>query len=178
MLTMSLRDGRAHQLLWPNNPEFGRMVSIAAIGLQQIFLVLFSISFLRTRQYAPTLHALLITLLIVLSLATFLVVPVALGWIDARPAVQLLTTLGFPTVILLIVAGPLVWARGHPAARYYAIAQTVPLVFGITDLFFGLGILAIPAGVSVVPRLGTVLLVFFFSLALADNVQVLRRHAE
>ena len=177
-LTMALRDGRAHQLIWPDAPQFGRMVSTAAIGLQQIFLLLFSISFLETRRYVPGLHKVLLLLLAILMLATLAVVPVALGWMDLQPVLGVLMGLGFPTVVLLAIVGPLVWRRGHPAARYYAVAQTVPLLFGIADLLFIFGWLAVPAPVVIVPRLGTVLMVLFLSLALTDSVHVLRRQAE
>jgi signal transduction histidine kinase len=173
-----LRDGRAQQILWPDRPEIGGLMIPLAIGLVQITLILFSISFLQTRTYAPRLHKALLALLAVLVAATLLIVPLALGWLAFRTVVLILIALGFPTVLLLAIAGPLVWRRGHRAARYYVAAQFVPLLFGLFDLLFIFGVVSVPAFAIQIPRLGNVLLVLLFSVALADNVKELNLTAQ
>ena len=177
-VTLMLRDGRAQQLLWPHNPELGRIVAPLAIGLVQITLILFSISFLQTAHYAPRVHKALRVLLAVLVAATLLVAPMALGRLDFRMVVVILIGLGFPTIFLLAVAGPLTWRRGHRSARFFVAAESVPLLFGLLDLLFILGLASAPAFAVVIPRLGNVLLVLFFSVALADNIKELNLKTE
>jgi signal transduction histidine kinase len=177
-VTLMLRDGRAEQYLWPHHPEARRLVIPLAIGLVQITLILFSVSFLRTRAYVPWLHKVLLFLLVALIAATLLVIPMALGWPDFRTVLVILIALGFPTVVLLAIAGPLVWRRGHGAARYYVAAEFVPLLFGVLDLLFILGIVSVPAFTVLIPRLGNVLLVLLFSVALADSVKELNLMAQ
>ena len=172
MLTSFQRDGRDAQLLWPAYPEVVRIVTPVAAGLEQIFLLLFAVSFLETKRYAPVLHKALLALIAVLAGATLLVVPMAVGWVSFRTVTVALIGLGIPTVTLLAVTAPVVWWRGNRSARYFVAAEAVPLIFGILDVLFVLGLVSIPSTVTFIPRLGNVLLVFILSLALADRVRL------
>jgi len=177
-LTSMLRDGRAEQLLWPAHPGVGHIITPLAIGLEEIFLLLFAVSFLETRSYAPKLHKALIVLIGLLIGATLLVVPMAAGWLSFQVVVSTLLGLGVPTVGLLAATGLLVLWRGNRSARYFVAAEVVPLTIGLADIFYVLGVLSIPISASMIPRLGNVLLVLFFSLALADRVRMLNLKAQ
>jgi signal transduction histidine kinase/PAS domain-containing protein len=178
VLALALRDGRAQQLLWPDHPDAGRIAIPVIVGLQEICLLLFAISFLETRVHAPKLHRALLVLMALLVAGLLLILPAAAGWPSFRAVLAILLTLGIPLVVLLLVAGPLVWRRGHRSARYFTLAQTVPLAFGIFDILFVLALVPISSTVAMIPRLGTVLLVLFFSLALADRVRALNLQAQ
>ena len=125
------------------------------------------------------MHSALRVLLAVLVTATLLVAPMALGWLDFRMVMVILIGLGFPTILLLAIAGPLTSRRGHrSAARFFVAAESVPLLFGLLDLLFIFGLASAPAFAVVIPRLGNVLLVLFFSVALADNIKELNLKTE
>ena len=168
-MTYAVIDGRAHQFLWPNHGELVVYVWPLSLALVSIFLLLLSTSFLETSQRAPRLHAVMLALI-----ATHIGVMAALVWADPLTVLEIEFFLLIPTLVTVLVASVLVLRMGYTPARYFAVAQAVPLLIGLVP------VLAILAGRSYEPLLrelsvpGNMLLVMFTSHALADRISFLQ----
>jgi signal transduction histidine kinase/CheY-like chemotaxis protein len=169
MCNQASRDGLGHQYIWPNWPNrhfqmfFGLILGIAAAQ--------FSMSFLGTRTRTPYLHALILTvMLILLSVVPFLTVLSFVGIILNVAAIIL--------IIAVNVAGFTILRQGYSPARFFLVAN---MSFFVLYGLFTLGSFnVIPAYdlLEVAPMLGAAITVLLWALALADRINLMKVEKE
>lgn len=117
LLLISSINGTAYQLLWPGSPEIQNRIMLFILPLAATFTLLFSRSFLRLKQTSPVLDRIVLGF-VVLSLL-MMIIP---GFIGYSNALRLMVAMVIPSASLLIIIGPLQWARGNPQAGFYTLA--------------------------------------------------------
>ncbi|UCC53076.1 MAG: hypothetical protein JSV68_03745, partial [Anaerolineaceae bacterium] len=150
-------DGFGDQYLWPNWPGLAATADRFFVILSFSFALFFTTSFLRTKEFAPRLHKIL------LGLATAILILLALQFIWYRQTAVIHIFFLLASCVTMIVAGFLVWRKGYSPARYFLLGW-LPLLIG-----FAIFILTL---VDVLPwvdmtdslmRLGLVILAFVLS---------------
>jgi len=166
-------NGLANEYLWPNSPWITHWLMPFFICTTAISALLFVRDFLRTRENAPGLHkwfSLLLGGFILVALLSFFP-----GFTLAIPFAALACVLFALTALL---TGFLCWKRGYRPARYFSVAWFVLL--GGTALLglksFGL----LPSNfiTEYGQQIGSVLEIALLSLALADQLGVMRQEKE
>lgn len=162
--------GLGYQYLWPNAVWWQNVAMLTLAVLTAIAHLLFTISFLHLRQYNPLLRR-------VLYVGVGTAAVVLLGWLltEAPFFRQAAIVFSAPLALLFLGIGVYGWRRGIPSARYYL------LIWGV----YGLGVfvyaLSLAGGIPVTPltlninMYTFVLMMLFFSLALADRVNLTRQ---
>jgi PAS domain S-box-containing protein len=167
-LSSAGRDGLAHQYLWPSIPDpvFVQFL----IMLTLVFQIKFTTGILDTRRFVPDLHLVLNGLVYACLVAGIVSLIISAGLL-INPLIAI--TLGIEGL-----AAFKVWRQGYRAARFYLASWALLLVAGFAfvlsslNLFFGL---TIPESlVQVAMAIGAL----FWSLALADRVQLLKGETE
>ena len=169
LLGIMALDGFAAQYLWPNWGSFAAISTRLFVVMSYGFALLFSTSFLRTKEYAPRLHRIMITLVI----AIFILLAPMFFWF--RETAVLHVALMFVSSIIMITAGVLVWRIGYKPARFFLIGWIV--------VFIGFIILALTlAGVgplndvsATVLRLGLIILALILSIGLTERINIYRK---
>jgi len=161
-------DGFAAQYLWPEGGILGATGSRFFIILSSVFALLLAVSFLRTKEYAPRLHKLMIGLAIIMS------VVLGLMYIWFRETALIHIFLLIASAVAMIVAGLLVWRRGYEPARYYLFGWLVFIV-GFAILFLTLAdIVPFSNLTNIIPRLGLIILALVLSIGLAARLNLYR----
>ncbi|MCB0387045.1 MAG: hypothetical protein KDD43_16745, partial [Bdellovibrionales bacterium] len=123
---LSVLRGKTFQVLWPDHPEIHRLSMLVAIPFVLIFSVLFARSFLNLHRSSPKLDR---VFQMVLGLACLALLGAFL--LPYQYSVQSSVLLAIPTCSLLLVIGPIEWAKGNRPARFYSLAWAM-LTFGAT----------------------------------------------
>jgi len=109
-------DGFTFQYLWPDYPVLNTNATSVFGSLSLFFAAWFSITFLRTLEYAPRYHRFLVGLTIILGIFSFVAI-----FIETGVANQVVQVLPFIlSVTILPIAVYVVW-QGHLAARYFLL---------------------------------------------------------
>ena len=167
-LSSAVRDGLAQQYLWPSLPDPFFVLSLTMLTL--IFQIKFTTGILDTRVRVPGLHRLFSGLI-----ATCLV----LGVVSIFATVNALSNLVIAlTLVTEGIAAFQVWRQGYRAARLYLVSWVLLLMAGLAFVLSNLNILsglAIPeSAVMVAAAVGAL----FWSLAIADRVNLLKAETE
>ncbi|WP_417502213.1 EAL domain-containing protein [Marinobacter sp.] len=117
LLLIGNLNGTAFQLLWPESPETQNRSMLLTVPLAVIFTLLFSRSFLKLKQTAPTLNRIVLGFITVNAIMTLVT-----GILDYSSAIRITVAMAIPSTLLLTVIGPLQWIRGKPQAVYYTLA--------------------------------------------------------
>ena len=167
-LSSAVRDGLAQQYLWPSLPDPFFVLSLTMLTL--IFQIKFTTGILDTRVRVPGLHRLFSGLI-----ATCLVVGVVSIFATVNALSNLVIAL---TLVTEGIAAFLVWRQGYRAARLYLVSWVLLLVAGLAFVLSNLNILsglAIPeSAVMIAAAVGAL----FWSLAIADRVNLLKAETE
>lgn len=163
-LNQGARDGLARQYIYPTLPDL--YINELTAVLWTICLMLFSIRVLETRTRVPRIHWLLVgfVLLFPIWFLVRLFIPLNLVGLVMLQA----------SLILMGLAGFLVWRQGYRPARFYLVSLI--LFFVVVFLFILDGFALSPIfSISDKPLLVAVALAALLgSLALADRVHLLR----
>ena len=162
-------DGFGDQYLWPNWPGLAATADRFFVVLSFSFALLFATSFLRTKEFTPRLHK------IMLGLATTILILLALQFIWFRQTAVIHIFLLLASCVTIIVAGLLVWRKGYSPARYFLLGW-LPLLIGFA--IFVLTLIDVLPWVDMTDsllRLGLVILAFVLSIGLADRINRYRR---
>jgi len=164
----AVRDGLAQQYLWPATADPVFVQSFTALAL--VFQIRFTAGILDTRVRAPRLNRLFNWLI-----AVCLLVGMVSFFVNANAVLNLLTVL---TLVTEGVAAFSVLRQGYRGARLYIVSWILLLAAGIAFALSNLNTLsglAIPEGtVMAAVALG----VLFWSLAIADRVNMLKAETE
>lgn len=167
-LNQGARDGLAHQYIYPNLAD--RFINELSAILWMIFLILFSIRVLETRTRVPRIHRLLVSLVFLLPI-----------WFLVRLFIPL-NVVGLVMLqaglILMGLAGFVVWRQGYRPARFYLLS--LMLFFAVAFIFIVDGF-ALFSNFSFSDKpllLAMALGALLGSLALADRVNLLKAETE
>jgi hypothetical protein len=163
-LHIAFREGLAKQYLVPDQFTLDTLIFTTPLSL--ITLILFTISFLKTKVHTPSLHKVLVgvALLTAFSMLSFvsLLIP------GVRNYAILLG------MFAVIVASFLTLWRGYRPARFYALAWLFFLGIIVINSLINFGLL--PEFIWARERLllGAIVMVLLMSLALADRINLLQ----
>ncbi|UZE95378.1 7TM diverse intracellular signaling domain-containing protein [Alkalimarinus alittae] len=137
------------------------------------FLMLFSRSFLQTKQRAPMIDA-IIKFCIVASIWLAVISLMT----DYNFSIQLSTRVTIVYAIVLSITGIVLWRRGHRAARYYTFSWVGYMVGVLSSMLYLFGVLPHNYFTSNGIQLGAFVNVLLLSLALADRINTQKRQTE
>jgi PAS domain S-box-containing protein len=167
-LSSAVRDGLAQQYLWPSLPDPAFVLSFTMLTL--IFQIKFTTGILETRLRLPSFHRLFNGLV-----AICLVVGVVSIFFTVNALSNIIIALA---LVSEGIAAFLVLRQGYRAARLYLVSWVLMLVAGLAFVFSNLNILsglAIPESIVMV---ATAIGALFWSLAIADRVNLLKAETE
>jgi PAS domain S-box-containing protein len=166
-------DGVADQYLWPDLPTLNRY----SVPLLFIFfmtsMIMFTDAFLEAKTRNRTLHWLIKFVLVGWGML-FLLVP----FTSYRFILSLIVPFGVLTFGMLGFAGILSWRRGYRPARYFLFSWMGVIIGGIIILAVRLELIPSTAFTEQFFRLGIIWLVAFWSIALADRINLLKAEKE
>jgi signal transduction histidine kinase len=119
----SAASGYAGKYLWPEHPHFNFYAGRLSLGVQAIFVGIFTLSFLNVKRYSKTMYYALLALIPLGMIANVLVytkIMVSAG--------NNLITLG---VILYMVTGIVCLIKGNKIATYFIAAWAIYLTGGL-----------------------------------------------
>ena len=170
MLWQLCSDGLGHQYLWPEIQWLSEKGVLLFISLTIFNAILFTRSFLHLNEYATGLNLTLISVqsvMLVLALSSF-VLPYAF-------VIQILVWLVFPIPLLLLYAGMIALKNRYQYARFYIIGWTLFLGASVLLAMNSLGLIGGYEYIKYVQKSGSLAEVMFFSLALAERINLLRQ---
>ena len=169
-------EGLASQYLWANHPEFNHFAVPFFFIIYPLSSIAFAVDFLKSKQYAPKLHSLvmleailLLMLLLVLFLTSYSVV---------IPLVSLLNLL---VPITLLILGIVVMYKGYRPSRYYVLGWTPYVLLLLIFMMMRFNWLSIniftqyflySSGFNLTI---SVILMAFLSLALTDRINIIKQ---
>lgn len=165
--------GLAAQYLWPNQSWLNYYVPLIVIAFTLTNCILFSINFLDTSTQAPRFHKFFLLLLGLWS-GIFFQIP----FISYRLVIQQENILAVITLLTLVITGYTIWQRGYAPARYYALAWTLLVLMSILLILTYLGLLPNNFLIQQGYQIGVILFILFLALALADQINILKKDQE
>ena len=163
-------DGLGSQYLWPNTVWLNEKGTLIFIGMTILSAILFTRKFLQTNVYAPRLNALLF------SLQVFMLLPIISSlFLPYSMVVQALVWLTLLVPTVLLYAGIIALKHHYVYARFYIIGWSVFLGGSVLFSLNTLGMLDGYDFIKYVQPIGSMVEVAFFSLALAERINLLRQ---
>ena len=170
MLWQLCIDGLGHQYLWPNITWLSEKGVLIFISITIFNAILFTRSFLHLSEYAKTLNR---TLIVVQSVLLFLAISSFI--LPYSVVIQILVWLVFPIPLLLLYAGTIALKNKYHYARFYIIGWTIFLGASVLLALNTLGLISGYAYIKYVQQIGSLTEIIFFSLALAERINLLRQ---
>lgn len=165
--------GLAGEYLWPRNTWIDDSVELTASSVAVTFGLLFAISFLQTRVFAPVMHRILQVMAVSAAVNT-----VSTFFVPFDISVEITDLFLLLTALVLAVNALIVLRRGYRAARFYFAAWLLILPGGFVFGLFNLGL--IPGTQLTINSLSfgasTEMVVLFF--AIVDRILLLRRESQ
>ena len=172
-LAQIVYEGFAAKYLWPETPRWTDLSLILFFPMVSILGQMFSLTFLDTRSRAPVCHGIIVGFIIIwgifIAVIPFVPYSILVRWIIP---LRLVNSLFFSGINYLV------WRQGYQPARYFFLAWLM------TDLTFApfalirLGLLPDFSLAEHGYRVSIVLTGLFFSFALADRIESLRKDKE
>jgi signal transduction histidine kinase len=172
LLGVMALDGFAAQYLWPSWGAFAAGAARFLMILSFTFGLLFTTSFLRTREYAPRLHKLMI------GLAITILILLDLQFIWFRQTAVVHAFLMLTSCLIMIAAGFVVWRKGYKPARYFLLGWSLILVGFFIFVLTLVDIFSFSSSSDALLHLGLIVLAFVLSIGLADRINVYRQEKE
>lgn len=162
--------GLAAQYLWPDHAWLNLYAIQVFIVLLLIFLLNYTSSLLNTKKHVPGLHK-VIVLLLVLSGIVFIQLPFVSYSLITRQVISIIIVF----IVLFFALGFRIWRIGYLAARYFLMAW---IIFIVLAFFWLLALFGLAMDFVLVQKLlpvGLIIMMLFFSLALADRINILKK---
>lgn len=173
-LMVSTSHGLSYMHLWPNSTFLAERMQVVSISAIQLFGVLFTRSFLNTRQTLPRIDKVLFALF-VLHLAIIFTTFIVQDFIPLAKTTVLAVQFYSP---FLFLSGFLSWRQGNKAARFYLLAWTSSIIGSYLTSFTLLNVLPYHFLLINAVSIGFLFDVTLLSLALADRLYVLRKERD
>ncbi|MCS7205161.1 MAG: hypothetical protein NZ853_05650 [Leptospiraceae bacterium] len=165
--------GYAFEYLWPYYPDFGNQVMPFSIGFLAFFGSIFSVKFLRLRNYSLVFYRLFLALIVIYF--SIMVLSFILSYeISIKIANYTIILFAF----LSISSSLLTYKKGWKPARFYFISWIALLVGMLLLALKQLGLLPSNFLTNYGVQIGSASEVILLSLALADRVNVLKEEKE
>jgi len=169
-LAMLSVNGLAFQFLWPSAPAFSNGSLPLFLFGSASSVAFFSTSFLKTRQLAPRLHALLNSLAYACAAAA-LASPLLAG----RVWLIIFNLSTFVIIPIILLMGFLSLQSGYAPARYFLFAWVGFLAGILINALRTLGVLPVNAFTSYAMLCGSAVEVVLLSLALGARIKTIRQ---
>lgn len=163
-------DGFAHQYLWPEVQWLREKGVLIFVGLTVFNALLFTRSFLRLSEYAKGLNKVLVFLQVfmsVLILGSFV--------LSYTVVIQILAWVIVAIPFILLYAGAVALKHKYKYARFYIVGWSIFLGATIIFTLNKLGLIGGYEHIKYFQQIGSIAEVIFFSLALAERINTLRR---
>jgi serine phosphatase RsbU (regulator of sigma subunit) len=168
-------DGLAFEYFWPNNVWFANHVIPLSGSFTIMALILFVISLLKTKLYTPIIHKILIGLLLVdvaLFVLSFFPNPYySIGLMG-------LNFIAVPINLLILISAIISYRIGINTAKYFLVAFSLLILGILAALFKNFGILPRVFLTEYSIQMGSAIELIMLSLALAENVKLLKAEKE
>lgn len=172
LLTQMVISGYADQFLWKGYGNLSRIMSSLVPILSGLATISFSVDFIRTKQYAPRIHLLL------MSFFVLYLVSLVLIFFDAAYWSQLIINFNASCAMILVPASLLAIKAGYRPAKFYLIAWSF-FLFGVTIYALrNLGFLEYNVFSNYSMPIGSAIEAILLSLALADRINILKKENE
>lgn len=145
---------------------------VLSVAPPAIFIVLFTMSFLKTYYYVPKWHQ---YLKIMVGIFITLVILALTNIMKATTTVMLINVIGLILVLSLFYIGFLTYRKKFLSARYYLFSWSIYLFLIIWVIFIHLGILPTGQFLTYHLQLGSSIEMLVLSLALADRINILEK---
>jgi signal transduction histidine kinase len=172
LIGMMAVDGSAARYLWPNQGPFAAVAARFFLVLSFNFGLLFTISFLQTKENVPLLNAIMVTLVILIF------VFLGLQFIWFRETAVIHVSLLVVGGVSMLLAGLVVWRKGYRPARYFLIGWSVVLVGFIILLLTLVGVIPVNDVGETSIRIGLIALALVLSAGLAERINVYRQEKD
>jgi serine phosphatase RsbU (regulator of sigma subunit) len=168
-------DGFAFEFFWPNNIWFANHVIPLSGSFTIMALILFVVSLLKTKIHTPIIHKILIVLLFVdvaLFVLSFLPNPFySIGLMG-------LNFIAVPINVLILISAIICYRMGMNTAKYFLVAFSLLILGILAALFKNFGILPRVFLTEYSIQMGSAIELIMLSLALAENVKLLKSEKE
>lgn len=168
-------DGFAFEYFWPNNVWFANHVIPLSGSFTIMALILFVISLLKTKVHTPGIHKILMILLFV-DLVFF-----ALSFFP-NPFYSIglmgLNIIAVPINLLILISAIISYRLGISTAKYFLVAFSLLILGILAALFKNFGILPRVFLTEYSIQIGSAIELIMLSLALAENVKLLKAEKE
>ena len=172
LISYLINDSVAHKYIWPGQGRINAIGGQVSFTLLLIFILLFTNTFLRLKEYAPRLQK---GLFVVIG-ALCLLLP--LQWISILWSSRPLLILTLITFVVVVAGSVLVWRKGYKPARYFLLAWLLLLSSFVLFVLSLAGILPLTLFSIAGSEIGILVLVLTLSLALADRISIYREDRE
>ena len=169
LLGIMALDGFAAQYLWPNQGQFAAIATRFFMILSFNFGLLFAISFLRTKEYAPRLH------IIMTSLAILVIIFLGLLFVWFRETAGIHAFLMIASGISMLIASIVVWRKGYRPARFFLIGWSLVLIGFIIFILTLVDVTSLNILTDAILRIGLIVLALVLSAGLAERINVYRQ---
>jgi hypothetical protein len=158
--------GLAFQYLWPHSPDIVDKSIPFFQGFSGVFFLLFSINFLKTKEYTPVLHQVL------RALVVFCVVDIFMIFFSTKIAIIFGVASGFLLSISGLMSAVLSLIKGYRPARFFVLAFAA-FLFGLSILTFSaFGIIESEFASNYAVQIGSALEAVLLSFALGDKINI------
>ncbi len=172
LLGIMALDGFAAQYLWPNQGLWAAMAPRTFFILAFTFGLMFTISFLHTRENAPQLHTIMTTL----AVLTFVFLGMQVIWFRETAIVHV--SLMLASGISMLLAGIVVWRREYRPARYFLGGWSVVVIGSIILVLTLIDAIPVSTLGDTIIRIGLVVLALVLSTGLAERINAYRQELE
>ncbi len=171
--------GFTPQYLWPDSPEINHYAVPVFSNLGIISIILFSMSFLKSKENSPLLHKLAICEIIFLTsvLLFFFVTSYIV-------VMKIVTSMAVIVFITLLILGIFTLYKGNRSARYFVLGFSLFSIHNIIIITSRYNILPDKFNVAIIQvsntysGIGLIVLTTFLSLALLDKINIIKKERE
>ncbi len=172
-LLQATYSGHTTYFLLPSAPILANLAVPLLMASANIFVALFSMSFLNTSQYAPTSHKIL-KVIIILNVLDLL----AVFFLPARLTISFAGFFSLIMTLFLIYVGVTVYRNGNTSARFFLIAWILLLAGALLTALRNFGLLA-PNFMTIHGlKMGSICEVLLLSFALSDRYNLFKKEKE
>jgi signal transduction histidine kinase len=173
-LAMFAGNGFGRLYFWPDAPSWDNISQMTFFSFAGALGLLFSASFLRTKQTAPRLNRLLMGLAALYLLSAALLVSSLWGYAPVSLGFQLILIATIPGTIGAITAGAKALRAGNRSALYFLLAWGILMVAANVAVLRAFDLIATNSLTLYAVQIGSCLEMLLLSFALAHRIQTER----
>ncbi|HEX6431092.1 MAG TPA: 7TM diverse intracellular signaling domain-containing protein [Niastella sp.] len=173
LLLQATFSGHTTQFILGNSPYWANHIIPILMSASSIVMAAFSITFLNTRQFAKTIHTVLLAIVFVASanlLSSF--------WLKLSITISGAGLLVIIACVTVIVAGIISLRKGNRAARFYLLAWALLIISGLITSFRNFGFLAPGFFTTNCIRIASMVEAVLLAMALADRYNQYKKEKE